>query len=42
MNILAGINLNRFQKQEGLLVCVTEKRTKTEMDQLISGLEVIK
>ena len=42
MNILAGINLDRFQKQEGLLVCVTEKRTKTEMDQLISGLEVIK
>ncbi len=40
-NIIAGLDLSRFEEEEGLLVCVTEKRTKEEMDKLVSALEVI-
>lgn len=40
-NILAGIDLARFGEEKGLLVSVTEKRTKAEMDQYINHLEVL-
>ncbi|MCK5074777.1 MAG: glycine dehydrogenase, partial [Calditrichia bacterium] len=38
-NILAGIDINRFNKGEGLLIAVTEKRTKNEMDKFINSLK---
>ena len=40
-NILAGINLDRFDYgiEDGLLVAVTEKRTKEEMDQFVEILK---
>lgn len=40
-NILGGIELSRFGENDGLLVCVTEKRTKVEMDKYLSVLEEI-
>ncbi len=38
-NIFAGINLARFKMGDGLLVAVTEKRTREELDQY---LEILK
>ena len=38
-NILAGIDINRFNKGEGLLIAVTEKRTKNEMDKFVNSLK---
>ena len=40
-NILGGVNLARFEEEEGLLLSVTEKRTKAELDQLVDLLEAI-
>ncbi len=40
-DMIAGLNLSKFEEEEGLLVCVTEKRTKAEMDKLVSALEVV-
>lgn len=42
-NILGGYELGRDypQLENGLLFCVTEKRTKAEIDQLVQVLEVI-
>ena len=42
-NMLAGINLNRFDYgiEDGLLVAVTEKRTKEEMDQLVDTIKAL-
>ena len=40
--IIAGLDISRFDyRQEGLLVCVTEKRTKKELEMYFSALEVI-
>jgi len=39
-DILIGYDLKRIN-QDGILVCVTEKRTKAEMDQLVEKLEVL-
>ena len=39
--ILAGVELNKFGEEEGLLVCVTEKRNKKEMDRYLNELEVL-
>jgi len=39
-DILVGYDLKRIE-QDGILVCVTEKRTKAEMDKLIEKLEVL-
>ncbi|TDX44466.1 glycine dehydrogenase (decarboxylating) alpha subunit [Halanaerobium congolense] len=39
-DILLGFDLKRIG-QEGILVCVTEKRTKAELDKLIEKLEVL-
>ncbi len=40
--IIAGLDISRFDyRQEGLLVCVTEKRTKKELEMYLSALEVI-
>ncbi|MGM0436991.1 MAG: aminomethyl-transferring glycine dehydrogenase subunit GcvPA [Bacillota bacterium] len=39
--ILAGVDLNRFNEEEGLLICVTEKRTKEEIDEYLKKLEVL-
>ena len=33
--ILGGINLSRFGEEKGLLLSVTEKRTKAEIDELV-------
>ncbi len=40
-NILAGYPLGRFypEMKDHLLIAVTEKRTKEEMDDLVAGLE---
>lgn len=40
-NILAGIPLEQFypQLKDHFLVCVTEKRTREELDQFLAGLE---
>ncbi len=40
-NIFAGVDLSRFGIKMGnlLLVCVTEKRTKQEIDDFVSGLK---
>jgi len=35
---LAGVDLSCFEEEEGLLICVTEKRTKDEMDALLTVL----
>lgn len=41
-NILAGVDIGKFDyDRSGLLVCVTEMRTKEEIDQFVSALEVI-
>ncbi len=40
-NLIAGLDISRFGEEEGLLVCVTEKRTREEIDKLISTLEVV-
>ena len=41
-NILGGYNLNReYGIEKGILVCVTEKRTKQEIDQLAALMEVV-
>lgn len=41
-NILGGYNLNRdYEIENGVLVCVTEKRTKPEIDRLAALMEVI-
>ncbi|MCK5075820.1 MAG: glycine dehydrogenase, partial [Calditrichia bacterium] len=40
-NILAGIDINRFGKGDGLLIAVTEKRTKNEMDLFVQKLKEI-
>ena len=41
-NILGGYNLNKeYGIQNGMLLCVTEKRTKQEIDQLAALMEVI-
>ncbi|MFW6273929.1 MAG: aminomethyl-transferring glycine dehydrogenase subunit GcvPA [Halanaerobium sp.] len=39
-NIIAGYNLNKIGKK-GLLVAVTEKRTKKELDKFVKKLEVL-
>jgi glycine dehydrogenase subunit 1 len=39
-DIIAGYDLKELGS-EGILVCVTEKRTKTEMDKLVEKLEVL-
>jgi len=40
-DILAGVNLERFDEEEGLLICVTEKRKKEEMNEFVNKLEVL-
>ncbi|MFO7814917.1 MAG: aminomethyl-transferring glycine dehydrogenase subunit GcvPA [Halanaerobiales bacterium] len=40
-NILGGINLERFNEEKGLLLSVTEKRTKDELDELVELLEAM-
>jgi glycine dehydrogenase subunit 1 len=40
-NILGGVNLSRFEEEEGLLISVTEKRTKTELDKFVQLLEAM-
>ncbi len=37
--ILGGVNLSRFGEEKGLLVSVTEKRTKAELDELVELME---
>lgn len=40
--ILAGLDISRFDyEREGLLICVTEKRTREELDRYLKALEVI-
>ena len=40
--IIAGLDISRFDyRQEGLLVCVTEKKKKKELEMYLSALEVI-
>jgi len=39
--ILAGIDLARFNEEKGLLICVTEKRKKEEIDKYLKELEVL-
>ncbi|RCW40522.1 MULTISPECIES: aminomethyl-transferring glycine dehydrogenase subunit GcvPA [unclassified Halanaerobium] len=39
-NIIVGYDLKEAER-DGLLICVTEKRTKEEMDQLVEKLEVV-
>lgn len=39
-DIIAGYDLKKLDK-EGILICVTEKRTKAEMDKLVEKLEVL-
>ncbi|MFW5686900.1 MAG: aminomethyl-transferring glycine dehydrogenase subunit GcvPA [Halanaerobium sp.] len=39
-DIIAGYDLKEIGR-EGILVCVTEKRTKAEMDRLVNKLEVL-
>src|SRR6056297_38465 len=39
-DILVGYDLKRID-EDGILVCVTEKRTKAEMDNLVENLEVL-
>ncbi|MFW5885650.1 MAG: aminomethyl-transferring glycine dehydrogenase subunit GcvPA [Halanaerobium sp.] len=39
-DIIAGYDLKEIGR-EGILVCVTEKRTKSEMDRLVNKLEVL-
>jgi glycine dehydrogenase subunit 1 len=39
-DILVGFDLKRID-EDGILVCVTEKRTKAEMDNLVENLEVL-
>ncbi len=39
--IIPGLDLSRFDEEEGLLICTTEKRTREEMDNLVSALEVV-
>ncbi|CCU79899.1 Glycine dehydrogenase [decarboxylating] (glycine cleavage system P1 protein) [Halanaerobium saccharolyticum subsp. saccharolyticum DSM 6643] len=39
-DILVGYDLKRID-EDGILVCVTEKRTKAEMDNLLENLEVL-
>jgi glycine dehydrogenase subunit 1 len=38
-NIIGGLDLASFGMPKHMLVCVTEKRTREEMDQLVRGLE---
>ena len=40
-NILAGIDISRFYEEKGLLVCVTEKRSREEIDKYVKQLEVL-
>jgi glycine dehydrogenase subunit 1 len=40
-NILGGIDISRFKEEEGILISVTEKRTKEELDELVKLLEVM-
>lgn len=37
--ILGGVNLSRFGEEKGLLLSVTEKRTKSELDELVELME---
>ncbi|MEC9489465.1 MAG: aminomethyl-transferring glycine dehydrogenase subunit GcvPA [Halanaerobiales bacterium] len=39
-NIIAGYDLKNIE-ENGILVCTTEKRTKTDMDKLVEKLEVL-
>lgn len=39
--ILAGVDLSRFSEEKGLLICVTEKRKKEEIDDYLKKLEVL-
>jgi glycine dehydrogenase subunit 1 len=39
-DIIAGYDLKQVDK-EGILICVTEKRTKAEMDKLVEKMEVL-
>lgn len=39
--ILGGLDLSRFGEEEGILVSVTEKRTKEELDRLVQILEAM-
>ncbi|MGM0420018.1 MAG: aminomethyl-transferring glycine dehydrogenase subunit GcvPA [Bacillota bacterium] len=38
--ILAGVDLSQFDEEEGLLICVTEKKSREKLDELISAMEV--
>ena len=40
-DILAGVNLTEMTDQEGLLVCVTEKKTRQDLDNYVRSLEVV-
>ena len=40
-DILAGVNLAELTDQEGLLVCVTEKKTRQDLDNYVKSLEVV-
>ena len=40
-NILGGIDISRFKEEEGILISVTEKRTKEELDELVKLMEVM-
>jgi glycine dehydrogenase subunit 1 len=39
--ILGGIDISRFEEEEGILISVTEKRTKEELDNLVRLLEAM-
>ncbi len=39
--ILGGLDLSRFDEEEGILMSVTEKRTKDELDELVQLLEAM-
>ena len=38
--ILAGVDLSQFDEEEGLLICVTEKKTREDLDKFVSAMEV--
>ncbi|MFW6007465.1 MAG: aminomethyl-transferring glycine dehydrogenase subunit GcvPA [Halanaerobiales bacterium] len=38
-DIYPGIDLSRFKEKQGLLICVTEKKTREQLDQFIKALE---
>ncbi|MGM0414224.1 MAG: aminomethyl-transferring glycine dehydrogenase subunit GcvPA [Bacillota bacterium] len=38
--ILAGVDLSQFDEEEGLLICVTEKKTREDLDKFVAAMEV--